>query len=71
MKGEPMRPNDKVSAVLVVLLEAAQGAGMTKNRAEAIYEEMCAHYSNRKDGFSTVLLEEVAKVLALDAHDDA
>lgn len=71
MKGEPMRPNDKVSAVLVVLLEAAQGAGMTMNRAKAIYEEMCAHYSNMKDGFSTVLLEEVAKVLALDAHDDA
>ena len=66
-----MRPNDKVGSLLIVLLEAAQGAGMTRKRAMAIYEEMSAHYSNMKDGFSTALLEEVAKLLTVDANDDA
>ena len=71
MKGEPMRTNDKVSAVLIVLLEAAQGGGMTKKRAKAIYEDIIAYYGKMREGFSKALLQEVATVLALDAHDDA
>lgn len=66
-----MNPNDKVSAVLVVLVEAAQQGGMTKERAEAIYEDIVAHYRNMSEGFSDALLGMVAKVLAFDAHDDA
>lgn len=44
---------------------------MTEKRAKAIYEDIIAYYGKMREGFSTALLEEVAKVLALDAHDDA
>ncbi len=65
-----MTPNDRVSAMLFVLLEAAQGGGMTKERAEAIYEDIIAHYKNMKEGFTEALVKKVAKVLALELPDD-
>ena len=66
-----MTPNDKVSALLIVLLEAAQGGGMSEKRTKRIYDDIVAHYGKMREGFSEALLDTVAKVLALDAHDDA
>ena len=65
-----MKADRKVSVLVMVLLEAAQGAGMTKERAEAIYEDIIAHYQNMREGFSEALVEQVAKVLAFEMPDD-
>ena len=63
--SEPMKATDKVSLVLLVLLEAAQGAGMTSERAEAIYEDIVDHYRNMREGFPEALVEELTKVVSL------
>lgn len=66
-----MKATDKVSSLLIVLLEAAQGGGMKEKRAKAIYEDIISHYGNIRDGFLMALLEEIAKVKALDTSSDA
>ena len=55
----------RISCVLTVLLEAAQGGGMPAERAEAIYEDICHCYSRMRDGFCQVLSQELRRCLAL------
>jgi hypothetical protein len=55
----------RISCVLAVLLEAAQGGGMSSERAEAIYEDICHHYSRMREGFCPVLAQELRRCLAL------
>ena len=54
-----------LSCVLAVLLEAAQGGGMPAERAEAIYEDICHWYSRMREGFCSVLAQELRRCLAL------
>jgi hypothetical protein len=61
-----MNPNDRISALLIVLLEAAQGAGMPKERAEAIYEDICAHFKNMDEAFPEALVNEIKKLMSID-----
>lgn len=66
-----MKATDKLSCLIGVLLDAAEGGGMTKKRAKAIYEDIMSHCGNMKEGSASALLDQVANVLVLDIPDDA
>jgi hypothetical protein len=56
---------NKVSSLVVVLTEAAQGAGLSEERAKAIYSELIEHYRMMNDAFAGELLKEVQLVVNL------
>ena len=53
----------KVSLVVLVLTEAAQGAGLPEERAEAVYTELIERYGMMREGFAEALLKEVKRIL--------
>lgn len=53
----------KVSLVVLVLTEAAQGAGLPEERAEAVYTELIERYRMMREGFAEALLKEVERIL--------
>jgi hypothetical protein len=55
----------RISCVLTVLLQAAGGGGMSYERAEAIYQDICCHYGRMRAGFCQVLAQELRRCLAL------
>ena len=55
----------RIEILLVTVLEAAQGGGMSSERAEAIYEDICDHYRRMREGFCQVLAQELRRCLAM------
>lgn len=53
----------KITAVVTMLLMSAQAGGMSDERAEAIYNEIIAAWSNMREGFADVLLDELEKAI--------
>ena len=53
----------KVNLVVLVLTEAAQGAGLPEERAEAVYTELIERYGMMREGFAEALLKEVKRIL--------
>lgn len=53
----------KVSLVVLALTEAAQGAGLPQERAEAVYTELIERYGMMREGFAEALLKEVERIL--------
>lgn len=58
-----MSAEDRIGALLIVLLEAAQGAGMSKERAEAIFEDIRHHFKKMNNEFPEVLLSEIQRLM--------
>lgn len=56
---------DKVSLVVVALTEAAQGAGLPQERAEAVYSELMERYGMMREGFAEALLHEVEHIMKM------
>lgn len=41
-----MSETNKISTILMLILQSAQGGGMSDERAEAIYEDIISHLRN-------------------------
>jgi len=50
---------DKIGILIVAILEAARGAGMTAERAEAIYEDIMDHLKNLHDEGHDLLVRDL------------
>ena len=60
-----MDAESKVRVLLIVLTEAAQGAGLPEERAEAVYMELIERYKMMNDEFPEALLDEVQRILLM------
>jgi hypothetical protein len=54
---------EKMRSLILVLTEAAQGAGLPEERAEAVYTELIERYVMMDEDFAGNLLEEVQRLL--------
>lgn len=58
-----MSAENRVSLVVIALIEAAQGAGLPQERAEAVYSELHERYGMMRDGFAQALLHELERII--------
>jgi hypothetical protein len=58
-----MKASEKVSLIVCQLLEATQGAGMSLERSEDLYDEITSHLDRMKEGFAETLVEALLKII--------
>lgn len=61
-----MKATDKLTVVLVSILESAQAAGMPVERAEAIYEDICSCWKEMNDDFPAALVAQLRQIVDMD-----
>ena len=60
-----MSADEKVSILVLALTEAAQGAGLPQERAEAVYTELMERYGMMREGFADALIKEVERIVKM------
>ena len=65
MNAANISSEDKVSLLIIALTEAAQGAGLPQERAEAVYTELIERYGMMREGFAEALLHEVERIVQM------
>jgi hypothetical protein len=65
MTRDNISAETKVSLVVIALTEAAQGAGLPLERAEAVYAELKERYGMMRGGFAEALLHELERIIKL------
>ncbi|APZ93290.1 hypothetical protein [Fuerstiella marisgermanici] len=54
---------DRVSMIVLILTQAAQGDGLPNERAEAVYSEIMERYKLIRHGFASALIAVIETVL--------
>jgi hypothetical protein len=57
---------DKISLILITVLEAAQAAGLPEERAEEIYTDIVERFEAMGDGFTQAFLRQI---FAITSHE--
>jgi hypothetical protein len=63
------RESRRAQRVLSAMLQAAESAGMPKERSKAIYDDLCGYYRRTADGFATALTAQLRQCANLSEQE--
>jgi hypothetical protein len=68
-EGDEGGESRRAQRVLSAMLQAAESAGMPKERSKAIFDELCGHYRRTADGFARALTAQLRKCANLSEQE--